>query len=135
RLLAVANTPLTALCSDDVRNGTNARVAPLAISTAHYDGRRGALGRRVSLVLRARRHPALTSAVGLVVCLWAILTIDHFASRESQLLLGGATVLLLVALSTRLSAELRAQLAIVVAMATCFEVLGSIIWGVYRYRL
>jgi len=89
----------------------------------------------VPLVLRARRHPAATRAAGLVVCLWAILTIDHFASRESQLLLGGATVLLLVALSTRLSAELRAQLAIVVAMATCFEVLGSIIWGVYRYRL
>jgi hypothetical protein len=74
-------------------------------------------------------------AVALVAWLGALLALDHGASLGEQLALGGATFALLIALSIPLTAERRTQVAIVVAVASCFEVLGSIIWGVYRYRL
>jgi hypothetical protein len=64
-----------------------------------------------------------------------VLGADQFATVGQQQLLGVATALLLLALTARVSPRLRAQVALVVATATCFEVIGSIIWGVYRYRL
>jgi hypothetical protein len=64
-----------------------------------------------------------------------VLGADQFATVTQQRLLGVATALLLLALTARVSPQLRAQVALVVATATCFEVIGSIIWGVYRYRL
>src|SRR4029079_17374029 len=64
-----------------------------------------------------------------------VLGADQFATVRQQQLLGVATALLLIALTARVSPQLRAQVVLVVATATCFEVIGSIIWGVYRYRL
>jgi hypothetical protein len=64
-----------------------------------------------------------------------VLGADQFATVTQQRLLGVATALLLLALTARVSPQLRAQVALVVATATVFEVIGSIIWGVYRYRL
>jgi hypothetical protein len=64
-----------------------------------------------------------------------VLGADQFATVTQQRLLGAATALLLLALTARVSPQLRAQVAVVVATATVFEVIGSIIWGVYRYRL
>jgi hypothetical protein len=64
-----------------------------------------------------------------------VLGADQFATVTQQRLLGVATALLLLALTARVAPQLRAQVAVVVATATVFEVIGSIIWGVYRYRL
>ena len=64
-----------------------------------------------------------------------VLGADRFATVTEQRLLGVATALLLVALTLRVPPQLRAQVVVVVATATVFEVIGSIIWGVYRYRL
>ena len=80
------------------------------------------------------RTPSLV-VVGVVAWLGALLAIDRAVPLAGQLALGGATLALLVAVCIPLDAERRAQVAIVVAVASCFEVLGSIIWGVYRYRL
>jgi hypothetical protein len=44
-------------------------------------------------------------------------------------------VLFLLGVWLRFPVELKAQVAVVVAMATLFEVIGSVLWGVYRYRL
>ena len=65
----------------------------------------------------------------------AVLGADQFATVAQQRLLGVATALLLLTLTLKVNPQLRAQVAVVVATATVFEVIGSIIWGVYRYRL
>jgi hypothetical protein len=64
-----------------------------------------------------------------------VLGADQFANVAQQRLLGVATALLLITLTLKVHPQLRAQVAVVVATATVFEVIGSIIWGVYRYRL
>jgi hypothetical protein len=72
----------------------------------------------------------------LILCfIGAVLGADHFATVAQQRLLGVATALLLLTLTLGVDPKLRAQVAVVVATATVFEVIGSIIWGVYRYRL
>ena len=63
------------------------------------------------------------------------LALDHFASREEQLLLGAATWAILVASCVSLGPEDRVRVLLVVAVATCAELLGSIGLGAYTYRL
>jgi hypothetical protein len=65
----------------------------------------------------------------------ALLAVDHVVGRGGQVVLGLVTAAVLVAACRPLPAERRAQVVVVVCVATCFEVLGSIVWGVYRYRL
>ena len=65
----------------------------------------------------------------------ALLGVDHFVGRGGQVLLAVATWGVLLAVCCRLAPERRAQVAIVVAVASCAEVIGSIVWGVYAYRL
>ena len=72
---------------------------------------------------------------GLAAYFAALLAVDHVVGRGGQLVLGLVTAAVLVAACRPLSAERRAQVLVVVCVATCFEVLGSIVWGVYRYRL
>src|SRR4051812_14334560 len=64
----------------------------------------------------------------------ALLALDRVVGLRGQLLLGALTFCVLALACLRRPPELRAQVAIVVAVATCFEVVGSIVWGVYRYR-
>jgi hypothetical protein len=65
----------------------------------------------------------------------ALLAVDTQLGYHGQLVLGGLTwVALLVALRP-LPALARAQALGVVAFATVGEVIGSLVWGVYRYRL
>jgi hypothetical protein len=71
----------------------------------------------------------------MVAFFTALLGLDHFASYPQQLGLGAATALVLVLACRTRSPELRAQTLVVVGVATCFEIVGSILWGVYRYRL
>jgi hypothetical protein len=65
----------------------------------------------------------------------ALLALDHFASYPEQLGLGVVTWALLIALAWQLPVLQRAMVLGVVCFATIGEVTGSLIWGVYRYRL
>lgn len=78
--------------------------------------------------------PALAAAAGAAY-LATLLTLDHFASYPEQLALGVVTCVVLLAALTRVSPERRAQALGVVAFATIGETTGSLIWGVYHYRL
>ena len=67
--------------------------------------------------------------------LGALLAIDTQVSLRQQFVLGALTWLVLIAVARGLPAERRAQVAVVVCAATVAEVTGSILWGVYTYRL
>ncbi|HET8605678.1 MAG TPA: hypothetical protein VFL66_01475 [Gaiellaceae bacterium] len=78
--------------------------------------------------------PALGVACGAAY-LTALLALDTQATYRQQLGLGALTWLVLAAALTRVPALRRAQVLGVVAFATVGEVTGSLLWGVYRYRL
>jgi hypothetical protein len=67
--------------------------------------------------------------------LGALLAVDTQVSLHQQFALGALTWLVLLAVARGLSVERRAQIAVVVCAATVAEVTGSILWGVYTYRL
>jgi len=69
--------------------------------------------------------------VYLALLLW----VDRGVTLDGQYALGALTWLVLVAAAWTLSPERRAQVAVVVCAATVGEVTGSLIWGVYHYRL
>ncbi len=72
----------------------------------------------------------------MVLCVIAtFLALDHFASHREQLLLGVATWAILIAACHSLEREDRARALVVVVVASCAEVLGSIVLGAYTYRL
>jgi hypothetical protein len=76
----------------------------------------------------------LTVAAG-VAYLATLLAADHFASFHEQLALGALTWLVLLAALSLFPIERRAQALGVVCFATVGEYTGSILWGVYHYRL
>jgi hypothetical protein len=65
----------------------------------------------------------------------ALLAVDRQATYPEQLGLGVVTWLVLGLALTRVSPERRAQALAVVVFATVGEVTGSLVWGVYHYRL
>jgi hypothetical protein len=79
-------------------------------------------------------RPAV-SALAAAAFLAALLAVDTQATYPQQLGLGVLTWLVLGAALVRLAPARRAQVAGVVAFATVGEVTGSLLWGVYHYRL
>jgi hypothetical protein len=71
----------------------------------------------------------------LVAWLGVLLAVDSWVDARQQLVLGALTWVVLWLACRRISPELRMQALIVVVVATCAEVVGSIVWGVYTYRL
>jgi hypothetical protein len=65
----------------------------------------------------------------------ALLGVDTQVNLSGQLVLGGLTWCALLVAARPLSRERRAQVAVVIAAATVAELTGSILWGVYHYRL
>jgi hypothetical protein len=65
----------------------------------------------------------------------ALLAVDTQVELPGQLALGGLTWLVLLVAARPLPAERRAQVAVVICAATLAELTGSILWGVYSYRL
>ena len=65
----------------------------------------------------------------------ALLAVDTQVGRRGQVALGLATCAVLVAALVPLAPLARAQALGVVAFATAGEVTGSLVWGVYHYRL
>jgi hypothetical protein len=78
---------------------------------------------------------AAVPAVGGAAYLAALLAADHYASYPEQLALGVLTWIVLGAALWRVPLERRAQALGVVVFATVGEVTGSLVWGVYHYRL
>jgi hypothetical protein len=81
-----------------------------------------------------RSRPLVTlSAVALWTAggLWA----ESRVAFEGQLLLGALTVVVLAGLLLMQAPAVRAQALVVVVVASATEVVGSLIWGVYVYRL
>ena len=78
--------------------------------------------------------PPLAASAGAAY-LAALLALDHFANYHEQLALGVLTWLVLAAALTRVPIGRRAQALGVVCFATIGEVTGSLLWGVYHYRL
>jgi hypothetical protein len=64
-----------------------------------------------------------------------LLAVDTQVGMGGQLVLGGITWLALAGACALIPAERRAQVTVVVAAATLAEVTGSILWGVYSYRM
>ena len=64
-----------------------------------------------------------------------LLWVDRGVTLHEQYVLGALTWLVLIAAAWTLSPARRAQVAVVVAAATLGEVTGSLVWGVYHYRL
>ena len=83
----------------------------------------------------ARAAVPAVAAAGGCAYLALLLALDHYASYPEQLALGVLTFAVLGAALLRVSPERRAQTLAVVAFATIGEVTGSLIWGVYTYRL
>jgi hypothetical protein len=81
--------------------------------------------------------PRLAAATALAVAAYlaALLAVDRYVSFHEQLALGALTWLVLIAALRPFAPERRAQAIGVVIFATVGEVVGSILWGVYRYRL
>jgi hypothetical protein len=72
-----------------------------------------------------------------VVGLWTVgaLWLDQHLGRTGQLGLGVFTACVLAALLALQPRSVRLQTLAVVAIATLGEVIGSILWGIYTYRL
>ncbi len=79
--------------------------------------------------------PPLARAGAIAAYLAALLWVDRYVDLHGQLLLGALTWVVLLIAARPLPAERRAQVAVVICAATVAEVTGSIIWGVYSYRL
>jgi hypothetical protein len=77
----------------------------------------------------------LIRAAAIAGFLAALLAVDTQASLHEQFVLGALTWIALVVAARPLPVERRAQVAVVICAATVAEVTGSIIWGVYTYRL
>ena len=74
-------------------------------------------------------------AVAVPAYFTALLAIDTQVRLPGQLVLGAVTWGALAAVCALIPTERRAQVLVVVGAATIAEVTGSILWGVYRYRM
>jgi hypothetical protein len=77
----------------------------------------------------------LTRALALLGFIAALLALDTLVDARAQLLLGLAAWIALAVALRGVPPLLRAQALVVVVVATAAEVVGSILWGVYTYRL
>ncbi len=81
-----------------------------------------------------RGRPSLFT-LGVVLYFVALGLADRGVDAYGQIGLGLVTWAVLLAALWTLPLERRLQTLLVVAVATCMEVVGSILWGVYSYRL
>ncbi len=83
----------------------------------------------------SRLKSPVALAAGGVGYLAALLAVDRHASLHEQWALGALTWVVLVSGMRLFAPERRAQALGVVVFATIGELTGSILWGVYSYRL
>lgn len=90
--------------------------------------------RRVGRVERVNRDPVLFCCATITITVTG-LALDRYAELGMQLLLALCTWGFLAIAFAYLTPMERAQTSVVVVVATCAEIIGSVIWGVYSYRL
>ena len=73
--------------------------------------------------------------MAIAAYLAALLAVDTQVTLHEQFALGALTWIALVLAARTLPVERRAQVAVVICAATLAELTGSILWGVYTYRL
>lgn len=88
----------------------------------------------MGFVERVVRTPVLFCSATLMITV-AGLALDSRADLAAQLFLGLCTWGFLAIAFAYLTPMERAQTSVVVMVATCAEIIGSVIWGVYVYRL
>jgi hypothetical protein len=86
------------------------------------------------VVERIVRSPGRFCVATLVITTLG-LALDRYADLSLQLLLGVCTWGFLTIAFVYLTPMERAQTSVVVVVATMAEVIGSILWGIYEYRL
>lgn len=101
--------------------------APLALPPPAGAARRGWPARIV-------RTPHLFVPATFLITVAGLL-LDSAAHLRAQVLLGLCTWFFLAVALLYCTPQERAQTAVVVMVASCAEVIGSVIWGVYVYRL
>ncbi|MBA2461998.1 MAG: hypothetical protein H0V45_09580 [Actinobacteria bacterium] len=74
-------------------------------------------------------------ALAILAFLAVLLAVDTQVDARLQLVLGGCAWVALWLACRGVPPVLRAQALVVVVVATCAEFVGSIVWGVYTYRL
>ena len=104
------------------------------VSTGRFRRRRGQSPHLLEAAPQASPWP-LARAAAIAGYLAALIWVDRSVDLRGQLVLGGVTWIVLLLAARPLPAERRAQVAVVICAATLAEVTGSIIWGVYSYRL
>jgi hypothetical protein len=77
----------------------------------------------------------LTRTLSILSFIGFLLAVDTQVDARTQLLLGLAAWIALVLALRDVAPLLRVQALVVVVVATCAEIVGSIVWGVYTYRL
>ncbi len=88
----------------------------------------------MGFVERVNRNPA--SFCIAVLCITVLgLALDRWSDLGMQMVLAACTWGFLAIAFVYLTPMERAQTSVVVVVATCAEIIGSVIWGVYEYRL
>lgn len=89
---------------------------------------------RPGVLDRIVQTPALFCTAVLAITI-AGLALDQLVELPGQLVLSAATWGFLLLFMTRLTPWERATTVVVIVVATIAEIIGSVIWGVYIYRL
>ena len=77
----------------------------------------------------------MTRTLSILSFIGVLLAVDSQVDARMQLLLGLVAWIALVLALRDVAPLLRVQALVVVVVATCAEIVGSIVWGVYTYRL
>jgi len=77
----------------------------------------------------------VTRALAILLFIGVLLAVDTQVDARVQLFLGLAAWIALAGSLWSVPPLLRAQALVVVVVATCVEIVASIVWGVYTYRL
>ena len=79
---------------------------------------------------------ASLALVGAFTAFWVVaLPLDRLTDATTQPLLGLVAWIFLATALWRQTPEVRVQVSVLVVVATSLEVVGSILWGAYTYRL
>ena len=81
------------------------------------------------------RFAALVTVIAVPVWVFVGLRLDSRVGADGQFVLGALTLVVFIALLRLHAPAVRFQALGVVAIATVGEVVGSLIWGLYTYRL
>jgi hypothetical protein len=89
----------------------------------------------VGTVTARNRTGRILLALGVPALVAVMLAVDQLVGLTGQRALGVLAFAILAAVCMRLEPALRLQCALIVVVASCGEVLASLVWGLYTYRL